>query len=55
VLLLGGINHNAATIATTKKYVISSCMDESAFDIVKVDASLHKQASILGVSESSQL
>jgi hypothetical protein len=49
VLLLGGINHNATIIAITKKYVMSSCMDKSAFDVVKVDASLHEQASILGV------
>jgi len=54
VLLLGGINHNATSIAITKKYVISSCMEKSAFDVVKVGASLHEQASVLVVSESSQ-
>jgi len=30
--LLGGINNNAATIAITKKYVMSSCIDQSVFD-----------------------
>jgi hypothetical protein len=51
---MGGIRNSATIIAMTKKYVMSSCMDQSAFDIVKVDASLHKQSCVLGVSERSE-
>jgi hypothetical protein len=32
VLLLGGINHNATSIAITKKYVMSLCIDQAVFD-----------------------